>query len=441
MTAVFSHRDRGRSPDQWGPLIDALPDVDSLDRFGQVVVVAAHPDDETLGAGGLLATAAAIGLRISVLIASDGEASHPASPTHTPQALAVLRRAEVRAAVSILAPGAELRHLSLPDGHLESHVAELAYRIGAACTGGDLIVSPWWGDGHPDHAACARAAAIAAQRTGTTLWQYPIWAWHWGARLEDLVDSLRVLPLDEIARRAKRAALSCHVSQHQPLSNAAGDEAILPPEVVAHFERPVEVFVTESAAAPEYFNRLYRADPDPWGLADRFYEQRKRNLLLAALPRPRFERAFEPGCATGLLTTALAARCDEVVAWDLAEAAVAQACVRTASARGVTVHLGAIPEQWPDGPFDLVVLSEVGYYCLDLAALVRRVDATLTADGVLVACHWRHPAALHPHTAEAVHAALGQDRHRLVLHDEADFLLEVWTADRRSVAQLERLVQ
>ncbi|MFE7421819.1 hypothetical protein [Rhodococcus sp. NPDC057529] len=62
---------------------------------------------------------------------------------------------------------------------------------------------------------------------------------------------------------------------------------------------------------PSYFDAMYAASPDPWGFGDRWYEQRKYALTLAALPRPRYRRAFEPGCSIGILTAALAHRCDE----------------------------------------------------------------------------------------------------------------------------------
>ena len=95
---------------------------------------------------------------------------------------------------------------------------------------------------------------------------------------------------------------------------------------------------------------------------------------------------------------------------------------------------GAVPQQWPDGTFDLVVLSEVGYYARDLDLLARRAWDSLGPDGVLVACHWRHPAPDHPHDADAVHRALHRPGRRIVEHVEDDFRLDVWTATGRSVA-------
>ena len=76
---------------------------------------------------------------------------------------------------------------------------------------------------------------------------------------------------------------------------------------------------------PEYFEDLYARHADPWGFADRWYEQRKRALLLASLPRPRFARAFEPGCSIGVLTAELAPRCDALLATDVAEGALSAA--------------------------------------------------------------------------------------------------------------------
>jgi SAM-dependent methyltransferase len=241
-------------------------------------------------------------------------------------------------------------------------------------------------------------------------------------------------------RLRKRQALAAFVSQQEGLSPAPGDEPVLPAAVLAHFHRDAEAFVVTSAAAehPGYFDALYEQSDDPWGLADRFYERRKRDLLLAALPRLSFQRAFEPGCATGETSVRLQQRCAELVCWDVAPAAVARTRERCGSA--VRVERAAIPDLWPAGSFDLVVLSEVGYYCRDLSTLVARVRRCLAADGVVAACHWRRPAPDHPQSGDAVHRALSQglgDLTHAVHHEEHDFLLDVWTCATASVAQAE----
>jgi len=141
-----------------------------------------------------------------------------------------------------------------------------------------------------------------------------------------------------------------------------------------------------------------------------------------------------------LITERLATRCDEVLACDSAARAVDLARERLARTPNVTVALGAIPEQWPDGRFDLIVLSEVGYYCDDIDALTSRVTASLTTTGVLLACHWRHSAPEHPRTATEVHAALGHLLKPLVHHLEDDFLLDVWSSNGESVARADGIL-
>ena len=114
---------------------------------------------------------------------------------------------------------------------------------------------------------------------------------------------------------------------------------------------------------PTYFADMYAGAEDPWGFRSRWYEQRKRDVTLAALTRPRYRRAFEPGCSIGVLTAALADRCDEVVAADVDERAVATARGEPRPALdNVRVERLSVPEEWPDGMFDLVVISEVAYY-------------------------------------------------------------------------------
>ena len=189
---------------------------------------------------------------------------------------------------------------------------------------------------------------------------------------------------------------------------------------------------------PAYFDNLYRRVDDPWGLETRFYEQRKRDLVVASLPRPRFERAFEPGCAAGALTLRLAQRCDAVVACDLAGRAVDLSRARVP--HNVVVEHMAFPAQRPPGHFDLIIISEMGYYCPNLLALSQAVDELLTPSGVLVACHWRHSAVDHPHTAEVVHETLSVGRRLVARHVEEDFLLDVWSVDGVSVARADGIV-
>ena len=156
------------------------------------------------------------------------------------------------------------------------------------------------------------------------------------------------------------------------------------------------------------FEELYRAHPDPWEFATSFYETRRYEITIAALPRPRFRRAFEPACANGELTRRLAERCDLVLALDCSETAVARARARCARAPGVTVRAGELPRDWPDGGFDLIVFSELGYYFdpQELAGLRRAAVGSLDPGGHLIAVHWLGESPDHLLSGDHVHRVL-----------------------------------
>ncbi len=144
------------------------------------------------------------------------------------------------------------------------------------------------------------------------------------------------------------------------------------------------------------FEPMYDADGDPWSFASSEYEL-GRYAATTALLAPHYRRCFEPGCSIGVLTERLAARCDEVVAVDPSPTAVEHARRRVRAWSGVSVDVACIPEWWPDGMFDLVVFSELGYYwdAADLDALVDRLAGLVEPGGDLVAVHWRGHSADH----------------------------------------------
>ena len=126
---------------------------------------------------------------------------------------------------------------------------------------------------------------------------------------------------------------------------------------------------------PEYFDAIYAADPDPWNFADSPYEQAKYALTLNAMPKPRYRSALEVGCSIGVLTRSLASRCDAIVAIDAARAPLVEARRRCADLPGVRFEQMFVPEQWPEGVFELILLSEVVYYLSreDVGRLAARV--------------------------------------------------------------------
>ena len=196
-----------------------------------------------------------------------------------------------------------------------------------------------------------------------------------------------------------------------------------------------------------HFRERYAAAPDPYGLAERWYEARKYALSVALLPRERYDAAFEAGCSIGVLTAMLAPRCASLLACDVVPEAVAAARARTAGLPGVRVEQRAIPDEWPPHSFDLIVFSELLYYFddADLDQLIGLGIGALRPGGHLLAVHWRHPAPNHPRTGDEVHQTLaGHPRlARLARYRDPDFTAEVYAradGDLRSVAQADGIV-
>ncbi len=142
-----------------------------------------------------------------------------------------------------------------------------------------------------------------------------------------------------------------------------------------------------------HFDRLYAANADPWGFRTSGYEHDKYRATLAALPDRRFRSALEVGCSIGELTRRLAPRCDRLLGLDLSEAALREAEAACAGLDGVGFRRAAVPADWPDGAFDLVVLSEVLYFLVpdDLAAVAGRCLGSLEPGGVVVLVNWTGP--------------------------------------------------
>lgn len=199
-----------------------------------------------------------------------------------------------------------------------------------------------------------------------------------------------------------------------------------------------------SHAGAAYFDALFAGSDDPWNFRTRWYEERKRAITLACLPARRYASAFEPGCANGELSAALAPRCDRLLISDGSAGALAVARRRVASFAHVEVRQGFVPGDWPAEPFDLVVLSELAYY-LDTAqldTLAERCCASLRTGGAVVVCHWRRQIAGCAMDGDAVHRRL-QDRMvlpHLTTLVESDFRIDVWCRDVRSVAEQEGIV-
>jgi LmbE family N-acetylglucosaminyl deacetylase len=203
------------------------------------VIVAAHPDDEVLGAGGLISMLAASRARLRVVAVTDGERSHRGHAS--PAALARRRTAETEAALRALGSrGAEVIRLGLPDGGVGGRQDELAEALAPLVTGFDLCLAPWDHDLHPDHEAAGGAARAAASGA---FYSFPVWMWHWASPADPRVpwdQALRV-PLAPRTVGRKRAAITCFASQTEDRGHGLGP--VLTPGMIAHFTRTMEVLL------------------------------------------------------------------------------------------------------------------------------------------------------------------------------------------------------
>jgi LmbE family N-acetylglucosaminyl deacetylase len=185
------------------------------------VVLSPHPDDESLGAGGLIAAACSAGQRVDVVLVTDGSASHPHSQQYPRERLIALRRSEIGAAVTLLGLSPHhVRHLGLPDAKAPTagRVFDAAVAaIAEACitaSAKSLFVT-WDGDPHCDHVATARMAeAVQGRLPQLKLWAYPIWGWHLEPSMQLDRDPPCGVRFEIIAQQhSKRAAIAAHVSQ------------------------------------------------------------------------------------------------------------------------------------------------------------------------------------------------------------------------------------
>ncbi len=145
-----------------------------------------------------------------------------------------------------------------------------------------------------------------------------------------------------------------------------------------------------SSLPAEYFEARYRAKRDPWNFENSDYERQKYVATLSSLARPRYGSALEVGCSIGIFTEMLSERCDAVVAIDVSETALRACRERCKDKAHVAVRKAAVPGDWPQGRYDLIIFSEVLYYLNreDIAATARRTKKSLNPGAEVLLVHW-----------------------------------------------------
>jgi len=227
--------------------IGALDDVIGT---GSCLILAPHPDDESLGCGGLIAACCAAARPPLVVILTDGSASHPGSTLYPPARLAAVRESEAAAAVLELGlPPDRLSFLREPDAAAPcdgSATHAIAQRLArdaqeASCS---AILAPWRHDPHGDHQAASHIANMAAHIAAIRLVEYPVWGWTLAGDTELAANVVRGWRLDITAHLpAKRHAIAAHVSQYGGLITDDPRGFELPEALLRACDQPWETFL------------------------------------------------------------------------------------------------------------------------------------------------------------------------------------------------------
>jgi LmbE family N-acetylglucosaminyl deacetylase len=360
-----------------------------------VVIVAPHPDDETLGCGGAIALFRELGCDVQILVISDGTLSHPNSRKFTAKLLRELRENETLEAVSLLGVKNEaVTFLRLPDGAVSENIQDAVAKCQnyLAKIAPKIILLPWRYDPHADHRGSWQLIQIALQelKLSPRQLEYPIWDWD-PLQTKALPKSLKITTwqLDiSSSKDLKQQAIAQYRSQ---TTNLIDDD-------LAGFRLTSEMLAS-------YFDKLYTEDPDPWKFETSEYEAKKYAATIAALQQDKYEYALEIGGSIGVLTEKLAVKCNSLLSIDVSQIAQSKAIQRCQNLSHVKFDIMCIPKNFPDEMFDLILVSEVGYYWgwEDMYKSQQLILQHLKPGGHLLLVHWILYARDYPLTGDEVH--------------------------------------
>jgi SAM-dependent methyltransferase len=156
---------------------------------------------------------------------------------------------------------------------------------------------------------------------------------------------------------------------------------------------------------PSYFDKLYTEDTDPWKFETSEYEANKYAATIAALQQDKYESALEIGGSIGVLTEKLAAKCNSLLSIDVSEIAQSKAIQRCQKLPQIRFEIMCVPEEFPNEMFDLILVSEVGYYWgwEDMHKSQQLILEHLKPGGHLLLVHWTLYARDYPLSGDEVH--------------------------------------
>ncbi len=398
-----------------------------LKEFGTTVVIAPHEDDESLGCGGTIVLLRQMGLPVHVIFVSDGSKSHPNSKKYPEAKLRELRETEALKALQILDVAAgdasfmRLKDTAVPNQTSSSfdaavgQMAEILKRISPK-----TILVTWEKDPHPDHRSSWQIVnqAVLQLKNKPRVLQYLIWIWELGKQADiPQNEAFRWFHVDiKTVIEIKKNAIAAHASQVTRLIDDDPEGFILSPEILSHFNYGEELFIENTALvsdhpekanslSAEYFNEFYSHGDDPWNFESSPYELTKYKATLAALPRETYKSVFEIGCSIGVLTKMLAPICQKLLAVEPVDVPLEKAKKRLKDDQHVRFEKILVPQDFPQENFDLILLSEVGYFLSreDLEKLAVLMTEHLEKGGQLLLVHWTPVVPEFPQTGDQVH--------------------------------------
>jgi LmbE family N-acetylglucosaminyl deacetylase len=239
--------------DEYFRLVEAMPvgSIHDLTAGRPFIVLSPHPDDESLGVGGLIALARGNGLDVAVVLLTDGSQSHPNSLAYPRDRLIATRRSELEDAARILGLASDrLFELGLPDAGAPVSGADFERAVQGICAlissmGANTIFVTWEHDPHCDHEAAAHMAKeVRVRCPHARLWSYPVWGWHLPhSHILSAPSPVGVrLSVDDVLSQ-KREAIGAHSSQMTDLIRDDPDGFRFTPETLSPFLRPYEYYI------------------------------------------------------------------------------------------------------------------------------------------------------------------------------------------------------
>ena len=387
--------------------------------IGNLLVLAPHPDDESLGCGGLITLLKKADKSVKIVFLTSGDASHLNSKSHSSENLALIRQNEAKTACELLGVNiTDLLFLRLKDSKLPllnfDDLKNVSNTILDRFSEFDSLALPWRRDPHDDHRVTYQIGEIILNllRKKVTKIEYPIWLWKNGIKKDwPMVEEVSAYRLDiSKVRIQKKLAIQSHSTQLGKVIHDDPEGFVLTEELLAPFLSDFEYyFITKSrnisTIGVSYFEALYSFNSDPWDFENSSYEHDKYRASIDIFNNHTFKNGLEIGCSIGVQTCYFAKICKELLAVDISNIAVGEAKKRCSAFSNITIKALDITKYFPTGNFDLITLCEVGYYFdkKTLFEVFESIEQNLISGGNLLFVHWTSYVPKYPLSGDLVH--------------------------------------